>query len=72
MKTYTIPEPLLTAAFNLIERMPASREVRAVLNGIEAHVQQQEQAAAERDTKNANPVLQGGGGPGSDDPPVKK
>lgn len=67
MKTYAIPEPLLTAAFNLIERMPASREVRAVLNGIEAHVQQQEQAAAEA----AKPSPMGGGGPG-ELPDVKK
>lgn len=70
-KTYPIPVELLQAAFGLIERMPASREVRAVLNGLEAHVTQHDKDVAEAQGR-PGPVMQGGGGPGSDDPPVKK
>lgn len=63
-KTYPIPVELLQAAFGLIERMPASREVRAVLNGIEAHCNQHDQEL--------QASTMGGGGAGNEETPPKK
>lgn len=77
MKTYPIPDALLAAAVTLIERLPASREVRAVLNGLEAHVIQHDKELAETieqgrqiGSQQANQQLgavQGGGGKGEPD-----
>ena len=69
MKTYPIPDALLAAAVTLIERLPATRDVRAVLNGLEAHVTQHDKDVAEAQGR-PGPVMQGGGGPG-EEPPKK-
>lgn len=71
MKTYPIPDALLAAAVNLIERLPATRDVRAVLNGLESCVTQHDRAAADEDSMQelvrrhkGQPSTKGGGGPG--------
>ena len=67
MKTYPIPDALLAAAVQLIERLPASRDVRGVLNAIENVIRQADAAPAPAPAP--APVAQGGGGPG--EPEVK-
>lgn len=57
LKSYNIPDGLLAAVVNLLERLPAQKDVRAVLNGLEAVVTQQNE-------QDARPL--GGGGPGDD------
>lgn len=64
MKTYAIPDMLLAAAANLIKRLPAADDVRAVLNGLESCVVQQDRGGQP-------PVAMGGGGPGEEQPPKK-
>ncbi len=69
MKTFAVPDALLGAAANLIKRLPASDDVVAVLNGLNACVQQQmqnEAAAAEAAAK-SQARQQGGGGKGEPD-----
>lgn len=66
MKTYAIPDMLLAAAANLIKRLPAADDVRAVLNGLEHCVTQQE-----RDAQQGGISPMGGGGPGEEQPPKK-
>lgn len=61
MKTYPIPDALLAAAVQQIERLPASRDVRAVLNGIEAVIRRTDAEPAP--TPAPVPTPQGGGGP---------
>lgn len=58
MKSYSIPDGLLAAVVNLLERLPAQKDVRAVLNGLEAVVTQQNEAP---------PTMNGGGGTGEPD-----
>lgn len=78
MKTYAIPDQLLLAAVSLLERLPAQKDVRAVLNGLEHCVAQQNQAeaAASKDVGQAAIIgkikSKGGGGPGEEPPPPKK
>lgn len=57
MKTYQIPDGLLAAAVTLLERLPAQKDVRSVLNALEHCVTEQ----------NKPPVQDGGGGPGPED-----
>lgn len=79
MKTYAIPDALLAAAANLIKRLPAQDDVRAVLNGLENCVVQQDRQPSDeemleqlrRQHKIGTPRPQGGGGPGEEGPPPK-
>lgn len=69
MKSYAIPDMLLATAANLIKRLPAADDVRAVLNGLETCVVQQD-----RDAQNHQGLgmsTMGGGGPGEEQPPKK-
>ena len=78
MKTYEIPDNLLAACISLIERLPAAKDVRSVLNGLEVHMTQQDRAATAAppdpvsDGAPDKPVKKarkpkGGGGPGEPD-----
>ena len=57
LKSYEIPDGLLAAAVTLIERLPATKDVRSVLNALEHCVTQQNEAGA-------SPM--GSGGPGEE------
>lgn len=70
MKSYAIPDMLLAAAANLIKRLPAADDVRAVLNGLESCVVQQDRQNQPADSA-PRPVPMGGGGPGEENPPPK-
>jgi len=62
---FAVSEPLLVAIVNCLERMPATKDVRAVLNGIDqVPVLPQPDAASGATTM-------GGGGPGEEVPPKK-
>ncbi len=63
LKSYEIPDGLLAAAVTLIERLPATKDVRSVLNALENCVTQQHEAGA-------LPSTNGGGGVG-EEPPTK-
>ena len=70
MKSYAIPDMLLAAAANLIKRLPAADDVRAVLNGLETCVGQQDRDAQSHQGLGMSTM--GGGGPGSEEPAPKK
>lgn len=67
MKSYAIPDMLLAAAANLIKRLPAADDVRAVLNGLESCVVQQDRDAQTNQQQGQGSSIKGGGGPGSED-----
>lgn len=73
MKTYEIPDNLLAACISLIERLPAAKDVRAVLNGIEMTMAQQDARRGPDVTAVAQASgkikPKGGGGPGEEKPP---